>query len=92
MPYFEYYKGFKLPVTILKFIYLCIADLIPNYNQQDAMFLDLFVSTDALHVSGGSFDDHQEHITAHTALGIVIQYCCLLLSWMRWNCVPSHPR
>jgi hypothetical protein len=20
------------------------------------------------------------------------QYCYLLLSWMRWNCVPSHPR
>jgi len=19
------------------------------------------------------------------------QYCCLLLSWMRWNAVPSHP-
>jgi hypothetical protein len=20
------------------------------------------------------------------------QYCCLLMSWMRWNCLPSHPR
>ena len=26
----------------------------PNYNQQDATFLDLFIYTDVLHVSGGS--------------------------------------
>ena len=41
--------------------------VIPNYNQQDATFLDLFISTDALHVSGGSSAHHQEHITVHTA-------------------------
>jgi hypothetical protein len=29
-------------------------NIIPNYNQQDATFLDLFIFTDALHVSGGS--------------------------------------
>ena len=51
---------------------------IPNYNQQDAMFLDLFISTDALHVSSGSSAHHQEHITVHTASGTVNQYCCLL--------------
>jgi len=28
------------------------AYIILNYNEQDAMFLDLFISTDALHVSG----------------------------------------
>ena len=50
--------------------------IIPNYNQQDATFLDLFISTDALHVSGGSSAHHQEHITVHTASGIVNQYCC----------------
>ena len=65
--------------------------LILNYNQQDATFLDLFISTDVLRVSGGSSAHHQEHITVHTASGIVNQYCCLLLSWMRWNEVPSHP-
>jgi len=27
---------------------------IPSYSQQDATFLDLFMSKDALHVSGGS--------------------------------------
>jgi len=51
-------------------------NIIPNYSQQDATFLDLFISTDALHVSGGSSALHQEHITVHTASGIVKQSCC----------------
>ena len=38
----------------LTFICPCIANIIPNYYQQDAVFLNLFISTDALHVSGGS--------------------------------------
>jgi len=38
-----------------------------------------------LHVSGGSSTHHQEHITVHTASGIVNHYCHLLISWMRWN-------
>jgi hypothetical protein len=50
--------------------------LIPNYNQQYATFLDLSTFTDAPHVSGGSSTHHQEHITVHTASGIVKQYCC----------------
>jgi len=29
--------------------------MIPNYNQQDAKFLDFFISTDALQVSGGFY-------------------------------------
>jgi len=36
-------------------------NIITNYSQQDATFLDLFISTDALHVSGGSSAHHQEH-------------------------------
>jgi len=47
--------------------------LIPHYSQQDATFLDLLISTDALHISGCSFAHHQEHITVHTASGIVNQ-------------------
>ena len=43
-------------------------------------FLNLFIFTDALHVSGGSSAHHEEHITVHTASGIVNQYCCQLLS------------
>ena len=34
---------------------------ISKLNQQDATFLDFFISTDALHVSGGSSTHHQEH-------------------------------
>jgi hypothetical protein len=39
-------------------------------------FLNSFIFTDDLHVSGGSFAHRQEHITVHTASGIVNQYCC----------------
>ena len=35
------------------------------------IFLNLFIFTDALHVSGGSSAHHQEHISVHTASGIV---------------------
>jgi hypothetical protein len=45
-------------------------NIIPNYSQQDATFLDLSIFTNALHVSGGSSAHHQEHITVHTASGI----------------------
>jgi len=52
-------------------------NIIPNYSQQDAKFLDLFLFfTNALHVSGGSSAHHQEHTTVHTVSGIVNQYCC----------------
>ena len=54
-------------------------NIITNYNQQDATFLDLFISTDAVHVSGGSCAHHQEHITVHTASGIcqtITATCC----------------
>jgi hypothetical protein len=50
-----------------------VEEVISNYSQQDATFLDLFISTDAPHVSDGSSIHHQEHITAS---GIVNQYCC----------------
>jgi hypothetical protein len=46
---------------------------IPNYSQQDATFLDSFIFTDALHVSGGSSAYHQENTTVHTASGTVNQ-------------------
>jgi len=64
--------------------------LFPSYNQQDATFLDFFISTDALHVSGGSSAHHQEHITVHTVSGIINQYCCYR-GWDGTQRVPSHP-
>jgi hypothetical protein len=47
-----------------------------SYNQQDATFVNLFISKDALHVSSGSSAHHQEHITVQTASGIANQYYC----------------
>jgi len=41
---------------------------------------------------GGSSAHHQEHVTVHTASGIVNQYCCLLLLWMRWNSVDDSSK
>ena len=35
--------------------------MFPSYDQQDATFLDFFVSTDVLHVSSSSSAHHQEH-------------------------------
>jgi len=35
------------------------------------LFLNLFIFTDAIHVSGGYSAHHQEHIAVHTASGIV---------------------
>jgi len=66
-----------------------IHNMIPNYSQQDATFLDLFISKDALHVSGGSSAHHQYHTTVQTASGIVNHYCCYLLPWKRWNSISS---
>jgi hypothetical protein len=51
-------------------------NIFPNYGQQDATFLYLFIFADAVHVSDGSSVHHQEHITVHSASGIVNQYCC----------------
>jgi len=48
-----------------------IKNTIPNYSHQHATFLNSFISTDALHVSGGSSAHHQEHISVPTASGIV---------------------
>ena len=65
----KYYPTFDIHMSVYR-----------NYNsklnQQDATFLDLFISADFLHVSGGSSAHHQEHLTVHTASGSVNQYCC----------------
>jgi len=50
-------------------------NIVPNYSQHDATFLDFFIFADILKVSGGSSAQHQEHITVHTASDIVNQYC-----------------
>ena len=64
----------ELDLNLKKTLVKCY--IILNYNQQDATFFYLFISTDALHVSGGFSAHHQEHTTVHTASGIVNQYGC----------------
>ena len=52
-------------------------DIITNYSQQDAMFLEfIYFYRRYIYVPGSSSTHHQEHITVHTASGIVKQYCC----------------
>jgi len=43
------------------------------------MFLNLFISTYALHVSGGSSNHHQEQTTVHTASDIVPEAVCTVV-------------
>jgi hypothetical protein len=47
-----------------------------NYSQRDAAFLDLFIFTEDLHVSGGFSAHHQENVTVRTASDIFNQPCC----------------
>jgi len=47
-------------------------NIFPNYNQQDATFLDFFISTDAVYVSGGSSAHHQEHKNCTIQLQILL--------------------
>jgi hypothetical protein len=77
----------QLTFLLPKYVQLAYANGGPNLKLQPTRcdVFDLFISTDTLHVSGSSSAHHQEHITVRTASGIVNQYCCLLLSWMRWK-------
>jgi len=76
------------------FICPCIASIYLNYNQQDATFSRSIYFYKLLYM----FQTVPPPINRTTKLYIQRQvlsnqYCCLLLSWMRWNaCVPSHPR
>jgi hypothetical protein len=72
-------------------------NIITNYSQQDATFLEFIFFTDAVHVSGSSSAHHQEHKTVHTALGIVkqflklyIQLCALHLAVNKIDKIPSY--
>jgi predicted nucleic-acid-binding protein len=51
-------------------------NIIPSYSQQDATFLDLLISKDAVHVSVSSSAHHQEHTIVQTTSDIANQYCC----------------
>jgi hypothetical protein len=65
-----------------------------KYNQQYALYRLNYYSKWALHVSGGVFAQHREHLTVFTASGSVHASCCRLVSGMSWNyfAVSTHPR
>jgi hypothetical protein len=45
-------------------------------NKMQRFLIYLFISKNAVQVSGGSSAHYQEHTTVQTASGIVKQYCC----------------
>ena len=64
-----------------------------KYNQQDATFSRSIFFYKLLHM----FQAVPPPIMRSTKLyiqreALSNQYCCLLLPWMGWNGVPSHPR
>jgi len=66
----------NIHINLIFYIHISVhRNIIQNYSQQDATFLDLFIFTNAVHFSGGSSAHHQEHMAVHTASGIVNQYC-----------------
>ena len=76
----------------MTFIYPCITSITLKYNQQDATFSRSIYFNKLLCM----FQAVSPPIIRSTKLYIQRQvlsnqYCCLLLSWIRWNSVPSHP-
>jgi hypothetical protein len=65
--------------------------ILVNDGQQDATILELFISS-LLYMFRAipSPIIRSTLVTVHTASGIVKQYCCWLVSWMRWNCLQFH--
>jgi hypothetical protein len=76
---------------ILTFICPCIANISLKYNQQDTFSRSIY-----FYKFSYMFQAVPPPIIRSTKLCIERQvlsnqYCCLLLSLMRWNAVPSHP-
>ena len=75
----------------MTFICLCIASISLQYNQQDATFSQSIYFHKLLYM----FQAVPPPIIRSTKLYVQHQvlsnqYCCLLLSWMRWNSVAFH--
>ena len=79
------YFGRIQRVMHLIFMCPCIVSVIFYLRPTRCNYFWFIYFLKALHVSGGSSAHRREHITVHTASGIVNQYCCKLVSWMRWN-------
>jgi hypothetical protein len=74
-------------------------NIITNYTQEDATFLDLVIFTDAVHVSGGSPAHHQEQklyihfqilLLAATVKEMELEFGNMY-SYLEWNTVREIP-
>jgi hypothetical protein len=64
----------------------------PKYNQQDATFSRSIYFYKSLYMLQAVPPPIIRNIKLYIQRQVLSnQYCCLLLSWMRWNSVPSHP-
>ena len=85
--------GANFLIEFLTFICPCTASISLKYNLQDATFSRSIYFYKLLYL----FQAVPPPIIRSIKLYIQRQvlsnkYCCLLLSWMRWKGVPSHPR
>jgi hypothetical protein len=76
----------------LTFIRPCIASIPLKYNQQDATFSRYIYFCKLLYMFQMVSPPIIRSTKLYTQRQVLSnQYCCLLLLWMRWNYVPSHP-
>jgi len=76
------------------YIRMCIQLYISlKYNQQDATFSRSIYFYKLLYVFQAVPPPNIRSTKLYIQCQVLSnQYCCLLLLWMRWNSVPSHPR
>jgi hypothetical protein len=63
-------------------------DTIVKVTNKMQLYVLIYYSKSALHVSGDVFAHHQQHLTVCTASGSIHPSCCRLVSWMGL----THPR
>ena len=66
-------------------------DIIVKITNNMQLYRLIYYSKSALHVLGDVCVHRQEHLTVFKVSGSVHPSCCRLVSWMSWNCVPTHP-
>jgi len=86
-------EGQNLKGNVLTFICPCIASISLKYNQQDTTFSRSIYFYKFFYMFQAVPPPIIRSVKLYIQRQVLSnQYCCLLLSWMRWNGVPSHPR
>jgi hypothetical protein len=81
---FEYFSKLDVRESVHR-------DMIIKVTNKMQLYRLIYYSKSALHVSDDVFAHHQEHLTVFTVSGSTHPSCCRLVSWMSWNCFPTHP-